>query len=72
VCIERNKLDLNELEFNTIVGAIKPLLKEKPLTLEELASACGQISEDKVVRAVQWLEDNDKVSVDRDEKYRWK
>jgi len=72
VCIERNKLDLNEMEFNTIIAAIKPLLKEKPLTLEELVSACGQIREEKAVRAVQWLEDNDKVSVDRDGKYTWK
>ncbi len=71
VCIERNKVSLNEMEFDNIIGMIKPLLKSKPSTLEELIAAADPVSEDKVIRAIQWLADNEKITVDRARRYRW-
>ncbi len=72
VCIERNKISLNEMEFDTIVGMIKPLLKSNSYTLDELVAAAEPINEDKVVRAVQWLVDNEKITIGSDRKYTWK
>jgi ATP-dependent DNA helicase RecQ len=72
VCIERNKISLNEMEFNSIVSIIKPLLKMNPCRLEELVAATGPVNEDKLIRAVQWLVDNGKISVDLERKYSWK
>ncbi len=71
VCIERNKINLNEMEFNNIVEVIKPLLKTRPSTLDELVAAAHPVNEDKVIRAIQWLTDNEKISVDRERKYKW-
>ena len=71
VCIERNKISLNEMEFDNIVGIIKPLLKMKSHTLEELVSAAGSVNEDKVIRAIQWLVDNEKITIHSDRRYRW-
>ncbi|HNY01807.1 MAG TPA: ATP-dependent DNA helicase RecQ [Bacteroidales bacterium] len=71
VCIERNKINLNEVEFDRIVETIKPLLKQKPCTVEELVTAAYPIQEDKVIRAVQWLTDNEKVVQEGDRRFRW-
>jgi ATP-dependent DNA helicase RecQ len=72
VCIERNKISLNEMEFDNIVSIIKPLLKSGSYTLEELVESAGSVSEDKVIRAIQWLADSEKVRVDHERKYTWK
>ena len=71
-CIERNKIGLNEMEFDTIVGIIKPLLKASPRTMEELIAESDTVREDKVIRAVQWLLDNNKIRLDSDRKFTWK
>jgi ATP-dependent DNA helicase RecQ len=71
VCIERNKISLNEMEFDNIVSILKPLLKSTSCTLEELVVAAAPVNEDKVIRAVQWLVDNEKISVDRERRYVW-
>lgn len=71
VCIERNKIELNELEFNTIVDHIKPLLKTKACSIAELVEAGTPVPEDKVLRAVQWLVDNDKIEITRERLYKW-
>ena len=71
VCIERNKLTLNEVEFDSILERIKPLLKAGPCTLEQIVGAAMPSGDDKVIRAVQWLTDNDKIRVDGEGLYRW-
>jgi len=71
VCIERNKITLNEIEFDDIVSRIRPLLKSGALTMEEIIRAAEQVQEDKVIRAVQWLADNEKIMLDKDRKFRW-
>ena len=72
VCIERNKISLNEMEFDTIISRIKPLLKIKSCTLEELIEAAEPVDEDKVIRAIRWLTDNEKILMEQDGKYKWK
>jgi ATP-dependent DNA helicase RecQ len=71
VCIERNKIELNELEFDTIVNYLKPILKTRHCLSEELVQAASVIQEDKVLRAVQWLVDNGKLGVDVEGRYFW-
>ncbi|WP_367328602.1 ATP-dependent DNA helicase RecQ [Lentimicrobium sp.] len=71
VCLERNKANLSELEFNNILEVIKPMLKEAPCSLKELTDACSRISEEKVINAVTWLTDNDKIDVLSDGFFRW-
>jgi len=72
VCIKRNKISLNEMEFDRIVEIIKPVLKTKPCSMEDLVIAADPINEDKVIRALQWLMDNEKIGMDRERRFRWK
>lgn len=71
VCLKRNRAGLSELDFNNIVEVIKPLLKSGELTMSQLTEACRNINEEKVVRAVSWLVDNDKILMSDDGNFRW-
>ena len=72
VCLERNKLELTDFDFDNILKEIKPLLLTKPCTLQDLVSAASFLQEDKVIKAVQWLIDNEKIETTTDHKYIWK
>ena len=72
VCIERNKIELSELEFDTVVDKIKPTLLNSSLTIEEIAALIPQVNDDKVIKVVQWLLDNDKLNYDHQNKLKWK
>ena len=71
VCLERNKLGLNEMEFDEILKLIKPLLKAGAASLEDLVAAGNLYHEDKVLMVIRWLMDNEKIDKDRDGKYGW-
>jgi ATP-dependent DNA helicase RecQ len=70
ICIERNKAELSDLEMNTIIERIRPVLMAKACTLEEII-ATSSLQEDKVIRAVQWLVDSDKLEILPDRRYHW-
>lgn len=71
-CIERNKVSLNQREFDHIVEAVKPLLLGKSCRIGEIIAAAAPAGEDKVIRALQWLVENEKVAMDHDRNYFWK
>ena len=72
VCIERNKLELTDLDFDSILKEIKPLLLSKPCSLQELVSVLSIMPEDKVLKAIQWLSDNEKIERTKDNNFTWK
>jgi len=72
VCLERNKLDLNDIEFKNVSDQIKIRLKQNNLTLTELVNSITNSREDKVLKVVQWLIDNDKLMYDENNKLKWK
>jgi ATP-dependent DNA helicase RecQ len=72
VCIERNKIELSELEFDTVVKKIKPALQVSSLTIEEIAAVVPQVNDDKIIKVVQWLLDNDKLEYNHEHKLKWK
>ena len=71
VCVKRNQLELTEMEFDTIVEQIKPLISETSLALAEIIHTVKSIPEEKVIKTLQWLADNDKIMIGKDGKYRW-
>jgi len=71
VCINRNKMELTELEFNSIVDIIKPMLLKKPCTLEEIVKKVNA-DEDNVLKVIQWLLDNDKLIKTDTYEFLWK
>ncbi|MBI9037288.1 MAG: RecQ family ATP-dependent DNA helicase [Bacteroidales bacterium] len=71
VCIERNKVELSEFEFSNIVDFIKPGLIFNPLSIAEIIDINPKIPENKIIKVVQWLEDNNKIIKNSENKYRW-
>lgn len=61
ICLERNKLSLNEMEYDEIVSKIMPLLEAGPSDINGLVKAAYPIHEDKVIMAIRWLIDNGKI-----------
>ena len=72
VCLDRNKINVSEMEFNEILEKIKPALKEKPHALNELLFIAKNFPEDKVINVVMWLVDNEKVDANERQMYSWR
>ncbi len=70
VCLERNKVELNEKEFDYILKHIKPLLIRNPCFPDELVASVSNLHEDKVIKVLQWLLDNDKIKYEQ-QKLKW-
>jgi ATP-dependent DNA helicase RecQ len=71
VCLERNKLELSNLEFEQVSEQIKSLLDEEHRTLTKLVNDING-RDDKIIKVIQWLNDNGKLKVDISGKYYWK
>jgi ATP-dependent DNA helicase RecQ len=71
VCIERNKIDLSELAFDNILNQIKPHLVKNPCAVNELVELIEGVSEDDIIKVIQWLLDNDKLIYNKDKKLLW-
>jgi ATP-dependent DNA helicase RecQ len=71
VCLSRNSAQLSEWEFDELLHKVKPLLKNEALTLEDLIQKTD-IQEDKLIRLIRWLLDNNKVTEDERKNLRWK
>lgn len=71
ICIGRNKTQLSELEFDNLVEDIKPLLKDTPMEIDELAFKVETNDMDKLLNVIQWLQDNGKIKEDEDHKLYW-
>ena len=71
VCLSRNSAQLSEWEFDELLHKVKPLLKNEALTLDDLIQKTD-IQEDKLIRLIRWLLDNNKVTEDERKNLRWK
>ena len=70
VCIERNKIELSDLEFEKIKRKIEELLLDQTMSNSEIASNLRDIREEKILKVMQWLTDNGKVLL-KENKYSW-
>jgi ATP-dependent DNA helicase RecQ len=71
VCKKRNEIGLTEIEFDHIVEQLKPLLKDKYLSLPEILPNIKGFSDDKIISALNWLADHDKLKANGEGKFRW-
>jgi len=71
VCLERNKAELSEFEFNEIINQLKPILKDNRYNISDLLPMVKRVGEDRLLRAIQWLIDNNKISTDDNGKLYW-
>ncbi len=72
VCLERNKLDLSNLEFEKISNQIKKIVSANPILLKELVDSIKEAKEDRSIKVIQWLIDNEKLCYDSENRLYWK
>jgi len=61
-CLRRNRLGLSDLEFSEVHAQVKNLLAAEPLPLTQLIESVQHQKEDKTIRVVEWLIDNQKIA----------
>jgi len=59
VCLERNKLELSNVEFDTISEKIREILSHQNLSIEELSAKIPVANINKALKVIQWLIDNE-------------
>jgi ATP-dependent DNA helicase RecQ len=72
ICLERNKMNLNEMEFSQIREKLKELLEQKPLTMAEIIYEAGNYGEAHILLVLRWLEDKGAVTRDEQMRYVWR
>ena len=70
VCVERNKLDISDLEFEKIKKLLENILSEKEMISSEIVNRITDVREEKIIKVLQWLLDNDKIKL-TENKYSW-
>tara|TARA_B100000959_G_scaffold287557_1_gene373977 strand:+ start:4739 stop:6643 length:1905 start_codon:yes stop_codon:yes gene_type:complete len=70
VCVERNKLDISDLEFEKIKKYLQNILSEKAMISSEIINPITDVREEKVLKVLQWLLDNGKIKL-TENKYSW-
>lgn len=72
VCLERNKLELSDIEFSSVSDQIKSLLGRSPMPITELMKKIDGVREDKSVKVIQWLTDNNKLVYNDENLLEWR
>jgi ATP-dependent DNA helicase RecQ len=65
VCIEKNKSELTEFEFNKYRKEILDILFVNPLTLATLLLKIENYKEKKVAKVIQWMLDHNEINYDK-------
>ena len=68
--MERNKLDISDLEFEKIKKSLENILSEKEMISSEIVNRITDVREEKIIKVLQWLLDNDKIKL-TENKYSW-
>ena len=72
VCIERNKLELSDVEFSSVSDQIKKIVKSDALPITQVVNKIDGVREDKIIKVVQWLMENDKLISNEENLLEWK
>lgn len=65
VCIKRNKLNINDMEFKTVKTILISKLAERPYPIFEAVELIETMEEEKVLEIIQWLLDNEIITKDQ-------
>jgi ATP-dependent DNA helicase RecQ len=70
VCMQDQELDVNKYEFDKAADITQKLLREKPLSLEELVKELP-LPDEKSIIVIRWLLDHNKILRGLDERLSW-
>ena len=71
VCLERNKLKINDQEFDDIMKAIEKLISQKPMYIDDIIMSIVEFREDKMVNVLQFLSDNGQIAFNDEQQLYW-
>ena len=60
-CLKRNKMELNDMEFESTEEEILKILITHPMKLEQLIPKIKTVHQDKAIKVVEWMLDNQKI-----------
>lgn len=60
-CLKRNKMELNDIEFESVAEEILKLLITHPMKLEQLIPKIKTVHQEKALKVVEWMLDNQKI-----------
>lgn len=72
VCLERNKLELSDMEFTAVSDQIKKQLKQNPTSMTDLVNSIKDVRDDKIIKVIQWLIENEKIKPNQENLLEWK
>ncbi len=70
-CRERNKFQLNEKEFSTLTDKVRALTLQRSLTLQNLVGNLKVANDDKALKVIQWMLDNDQLKYVNGDELKW-
>ena len=70
VCARRNELGLSKYEFDIILEKIKNKITLEPSLLNDVVTEI-EFKEDKIIKVIQWLFDNNKIKYNEQQKLTW-
>ena len=71
VCLERNKLEMSDSEFEKIATSIENLITNNPMSTDDIILKIVEFREDKMIHVIQFLHDNGQLEFTEDEKLIW-
>ena len=71
VCLERNKLNMSDSDFEKIASTIENLITETPLRTDDIILKIVDFREDKIIHTIQFLHENGQIEFTEDEKLIW-
>lgn len=70
-CLERNKADISDLEFEQIHSEVKTVLTNNSVSLQELINNIRPTGETKTIRVIEWMIDNEEIRYVEGNKLEW-
>lgn len=71
VCMDRNELTVNRMEFDNILNILKPKLQQNEMQLKDVYNLFPFEEQKKVNEVLRWLFDNRKASLDKNGLVKW-
>ena len=71
-CLERNKANVNDLEFERISRQVEEQLKLRPMALQELVDSIRDAGEEQRLKVITWMIEHDQLHLSEEQLLSWR
>ncbi|MGB0882228.1 MAG: RecQ family ATP-dependent DNA helicase [Vicingaceae bacterium] len=72
VCINRNKLELSDVEFSAVSDQLKKIVLNDALPMTDVVNKIEGVRDDKIIKVIQWLMENEKLISNEENLLEWR